>query len=239
MTSRTSLRLSPIFAAALALVTGAAPMHAQGGSDAADRLRQVLPADVAAHVLERVSAARADGLPADALVQRALKFAAKGVDPQAIDRAIGEQADRLASARGALAASGRGDTPDDIEAAAEAMRQGIDGATVSALARSAPSGRSLAVPLYVLGALGARGVPAADALAQVKQMLDAHASDAELESLPARAGDAAGSPGAVGRGVSAARRGGAANAPGGRPPVGVPANAGGGRHGHPGRPGHP
>lgn len=232
-------RLSPALAVALALVTGAASVSAQGSSDAADRLRQVLPADVAAHVLARVSAARADGLPAEALVQRALKFAAKGVPPEDIDRAVGEQADRLASARGALAAAGRATTPDDVEAAAEAMRQGIDGATVSALARGAPSGRSLAVPLYVLGALGARGVPAADALARVKQMLDARASDAELESLPARAGDAARSPGAVGRDVSAARRGGATNAPGGRPPAGVPTNAGGGEHGHSGRPGRP
>ncbi|HEX6535164.1 MAG TPA: hypothetical protein VF041_11225 [Gemmatimonadaceae bacterium] len=225
--------------AALAVACGIAPAAAQSTSTATARLREVLPPDVAAHVLARVDSARAAGLPAEALAQRALKFAAKGVPAQAIDRAIAEQADRLTGARAALAASGRAPTDDEIEAGAEAMRQGVDGGAVRALATSAPSGRSLAVPLYVIGALEARGLPASEALARVQRMLAARASDAELESLPAQAAGAAQSPGAIGREVSAARRAGAANSAGGGPPAGVPANAGGKGRGHAGRPGHP
>jgi hypothetical protein len=60
------------------------------------------------------------------------------------------------------------------------MRMGVDGATVSELARSGPSGRGLAVPLLVIGALAERGLPSDDALAAVRDRLAARADDAEL-----------------------------------------------------------
>ena len=44
--------------------------------DPSARLRQVLPADVAQRVLARIAEARARQLPAEALENRALKFAA-------------------------------------------------------------------------------------------------------------------------------------------------------------------
>jgi hypothetical protein len=215
--------------------------------DPSDRLREVLPADVAARVLERIADARARELPAHALEQRALKFAARGIAAADIERSVVEQAERMAAARAALE-SARGQKPsdDEVEAGAEAIRQGVDASGVSELAKSAPSGRSLAVPLYVLGNLAASGMPAADALQRVRDRLAARATDAEMEKLPAQAADAVNGhrPADVGRDLPATRSKGASAAAG--PPRGVPANGGAaarptpaGRPQHPGRPNRP
>jgi hypothetical protein len=101
---------------------------------------------------------------------------------------------------------------------------GVDGSKVSELARKAPSGRSLAVPLHVLGSLAYNGVPVDEALKSLNDRLEARASDAELEKLPAQA--IAGKnrkPAVVGRELAATKRPGTAG-----PPTGVPANGGSG-----------
>jgi hypothetical protein len=174
-----------------ALLLFATVIVAQGSSaqvparDPSTRLREVLPADVAQRVLARIADARARQLPAAALENRALKFAAKGVAPQDIERSINEHAQRMESARAALS-SARGSTPagDEIEAGAEAMRKGVDGASVALLAKSAPQDRSLAVPLFVIGSLTDRGLPSDQALERVLARLNARASDADLERMP-------------------------------------------------------
>lgn len=238
-----------------AILVLAVPLAAQTPAhDPSTRLREVLPADVAERVLARIADARSHELPADALEQRALKFAAKGVAPDAIERAVSEQADRMAAANSALEeARGQKPSSDEVEAGAEAMRQGIDGAGLSALARSAPSGRSLAVPLYVLGSLSARGLPSDEALDRVRSRLAARATDAELEDLPeqAAAAERGNRPASVGRDLAATKgKGGSAAAgsgtPTGGPPAGVPANGGAGARptppttpGRPSTPGRP
>jgi hypothetical protein len=174
-----------------ALLLVATVLVAQGSSaqtpakDPSTRLREVLPADVAQRVLARIADARARQLPAAALENRALKFAAKGVDPKDIERSVNEQAQRMESARSALS-NGRGSKPagDEIEAGAEAMRKGVDGASVASFAKSAPRDRSLAVPLFVIGSLADHGLPVDQALKQVLARLEARASDADLERLP-------------------------------------------------------
>jgi hypothetical protein len=201
--------------------------------DPATRLREVLPADVAQRVLARIADARAHNLPADALENRALKFAAKGVDPQSIERSVNEQAARMESARGALAA-GRGKAPgaDEIEAGAEVIRKGVDGSSISLLARSAPSGRSLAVPLFVIGSLTDRGLSSDQALQSVLTRLKARASDADLErmpgDLPSPAGSANGKPqGESGRDLGQSHRPASSGRPANAgPPAGVPGNGG-------------
>jgi hypothetical protein len=195
--------------------------------DPSARLREVLPADVAQRVLARIADARARQLPAEALENRALKFAAKGVDPKNIERSVNEQAARMETARAALA-SGRKSTPagDEIEAGAEAMRKGVDGASVSLLAKSAPSGRSLAVPLFVIGSLTDHGLSSADALQRVLVRLKARASDTDLERMPgelppqAVAGQA-NRPASTGRDFGQSHKPASAG-----PPAGVPGNAG-------------
>lgn len=200
--------------------------------DPTARLQEVLPPNVAQQVLATIAAARAHQLPAQALEQRALKFAAKGVDPDLIAKSISEQVDRMEKAKDEIDnARDKPATGDEIEAGAEALRQGVDGHAVSDLAKSAPSGRSLAVPLFVIGSLVDRGLPSDQALQQVLARLKARASDADLENLPtqALAGQSnrpsnTGRPENVGRpsGVGTA----AGNHPAGGPPAGVPANAG-------------
>ena len=220
-------------------------------NEAAARLREVLPADVAARVLATIAAARSRDLPAQALENRALKFAARGVPPADIERAISEQADRMANGRDLLEqARSRKPTGDEIDATAEALRKGVGGAKISELAKSAPSGRSLAVPLYVIGSLIDRGLPSADALTRVRDRLQARATDSDLEqmagTLPAREppGQAKKS-GDTGRDVAETRHpgssGGSAGngSPGGGPPAGVPANGGKGATPNPHKPAKP
>lgn len=223
-------------AAAAAMVFTAGVASAQTpAKDPSDRLREVLPADVAAHVLATIADARAHNLPAQALQQRALKFAAKGVKPADIQKSVDEQEARMALAKTAIA-KGRGRAADstEIEAGAEAMRQGVDGSKVSELAKRAPSGRSLAVPLYVIGSLTDRGLPSDQALQRVLDRLNARASDSDLQQLPAEAangqshrptstGAAAGNhkPATAGRPTGVRGRPATAG-----PPPGVPANAG-------------
>ena len=185
-------------ASALIFLVFAGSLSAQvPAADPSERLREVLPADVAERVLARIADARARELPAEALENRALKFAARGIAPADVERAIGAHAARMDAARAAFRAGREGAvTGEEIEAGAEAMRQGVDGAAVSELAKSAPSGRSLAVPLYVIGSLVERGLPSDEALARVRDRLLARASDAEIERMPMGVGrDAARGPG--------------------------------------------
>jgi hypothetical protein len=172
--------------AAAAFGTAAAQVPA---ADPSTRLREVLPADVAERVLARIATARARQLPAEALENRALKFAARGVPASDIERSITEHADRMSQAKEAIE-SGRGAIAngDEIDAGADVMRKGVAGADVSALAKSAPSGRSLAVPLFVIGSLIDRGLASDDALDRVNERLKARASDRDLERLPGSAG---------------------------------------------------
>lgn len=227
-----------------ALMALAAPLSAQGTSaDLTARLREVLPAEVADQVIATVSEARSRGLPARALEQRALMLARKGVEPQAIARSVADESRAMGQAKAALARGRSGQTADsEVVAGAGAIRKGVDGAKVSELARSAPSGRSLAVPLFVIGSLVDRGLPSDDALARVLERLNARATDAELSQLPeqatagrARAEAARAAAGA--RRPAGAQGAGAAGGARGGPPASVPPAASGrGRPAGRGRP---
>jgi hypothetical protein len=228
------IRINALILCVAALVTSVARAQTPA-RDPSDRLREVLPADVAARVLATIADARVHNLPAQALAQRALKFAAKGVDPNAIAKSIADQEDRMEHAKNALdKVRDRNAADDEIEAGAEALRKGVTGSDVSELAKSAPSGRSLAVPLFVIGNLVDRGLPSDEALARVLARLQARASDADIASLPNLPEQAAGgqshkptstgrpaTPGSQGLGV-----GPAGSRPAGGPPAGVPANGG-------------
>lgn len=233
-------------AVTLTLIVDAAIAGAQTpANDASARLRQVLPADVAARVLAIIARARTQELPADALENRALKFAARGVPADSIERSVVEHESRMARVREVLRSS-RGTRPadDEIEAAADVMRRGVDGAGIAELAKSAPSGRSLAVPFYVVGSLVDRGMNSAAAIKRIEQRLNARASDRDLEKLPsetpANTSDGDHRPASNGRALGETKHPGNAfgaqngNGSGG-PPAGVPAN--GGAHAKPTPPG--
>jgi hypothetical protein len=217
---------------ALVLLASSAIATAQSSAvDPSTRLAAALPKDVAQHVLALVGAARAENLPADALVNRSLKFAARGVAAPDIARAADEQLARMRSAKEALrTARNAPPTGDEIEAGAEALREGVSGPDVSKLAQSAPSGRSLAVPLYVIGSLVSRGLPSDQALQRVQSKLAARASDADIEASGRDNAVASenhpnqGRGNGVGGGRAAGESGAGAAAHG--PPAGVPGNAG-------------
>ena len=227
LTMRKILNLT--FALTVFASTASSQIAAKDGSS---RLREVLPPDVAQRVIALIADARAQQLPADALENRALKFAAKGVDPKAIERSVGEQAERMAAARNSLA-QGRQSPPagDEIEAGAEAIRKGIDGQAISLLAKNAPAGRSLAVPLFVIGSLTDRGLPSDEALNRVLDRLKARASDADLESMPGQLparippGQAK-KDGATGREFGQGHNPSAGRPASAGPPAGVPGNPG-------------
>ena len=237
------MRKFALLAACMAL---AAPLSAQNSTeDLSARLREVLPADVAERVIATVADARSRGLPARALEQRALMLARKGAEPDAIARSVADHSRAMGEARAALARGRAGRPADqDVAAGAEVIRRGVDGSQISALAKSAPSGRSLAVPLLVIGSLVDRGLPSDAALARVLERMNARATDAELSRIPQQGvagrdrGEAAraGRPGprpppptTVGRGAGGTARG--------RPPANVPPAPGGrGRPSGRGRP---
>jgi hypothetical protein len=138
--------------------------------------------------LATITDARARALPAAALEHRALELAAKGTGPKDIEADVKRQANSFGNAQAALKRGGRTrPAAEETEAAASAMSKGVDGASVTDMAKSAASGRSLAVPLFVLSSLMDRGLSSDKALAQVWADLDARASD---EQMQRRAGPA-------------------------------------------------
>jgi hypothetical protein len=232
-----SFRMRVMSVMAITFIANAGGARAQDAGDPSARLRQVLPAEVAARVLAVIDKARSRGLPADALENRALKFAAKGVDASAIEKSVVEQEERMERVRDVLqSARGRRPSDDEIEAGAEAVRKGIDGARVAALAKNSPADRSLAVPLYVIGSLLDRGLPSDSALRRVQEKLRTRASDRDIEKMavdvPALSnGNGRGRGAEMGRALGGTKHpgGGAGNSNGsgaGGPPAGVPGNGG-------------
>ena len=222
---------------AFSLVFAGSPSAQTQAVDPSDRLKEVLPADVAGRVLNTIAEARARELPTQALANRALKFAARGVNPLDIERSVIAHSIRLEQARGALDIPGQErSNAEELEAGSEALRMGVDAGTLSELAKTAPSGRSLEVPLFVIGSLVDRGLPSDEALRRVLDRLQARATDAELEqlSVQARGGQGA-AKGAQGQAKALSKRpesagGGAGRGSvGGGRPASLPANPGKGK----------
>lgn len=166
-----------------ALVTALAillPAALTAQQDPIERLQEVLPPQVAEQVLQQIEAAQARELPARAMANLALEGVAKGRSAEEVLAALQTLVGEMGRAQQALQNAGRPTAEGDVEAATAAMRMGVDGEAVSALARSQPSGRSMAVPLLVLGGLTERGLPSDEALLAVRDRLEAGLGDAEL-----------------------------------------------------------
>lgn len=164
----------------LILMVMALPLSATAQQSPAERIEAMLPADVATEILGHIEAAEARGLPGTALSNAALESLAKGrIGEETLASVVSIRSD-LGRARAALDDAGRAPGEGEVEAAAAAMRMGVNGGAVSALASSQPSGRSMAVPMLVLGSLTDRGLPSDEALAAVRDGMAAHAHDADL-----------------------------------------------------------
>jgi len=228
-------RLVPILMIALA------PAALGAQQDPVELLPEVLPAELAAQVAERIEAARARALPAQSLANLALEGVAKGRTSTEVLAAVDLLLADLGRADAAFRAAGRAPAPGEVEAATTALRMGVDAETVSALARSAPSGRALAVPLVVLGGLTQRGLASDAALTAVSQRLAARVGDAQLLQDFPGLGVGPGGPGGPPAGVAPNGRGagaGGTSVPSGPPDAnpGRPGGAGGPGNGRGGGP---
>jgi len=143
------------------------------------RLEARVPAPVLAAVRATLDSARAEGLPTGPLEEKVLEGVTKQADPERIATAVRRLASELTSARAAL---GDRATVRELVAGAGALRVGLtEGDLVHV--RAARSGRDPAVALEVATDLITQGVPSDTATRVVLSVLDAGASDADLEQL--------------------------------------------------------
>ena len=149
------------------LALGPRPLRAQD-----PRLDRRLDPETRAAVVALLDSARAAGLPIEPLVDKALEGASKGAAGSRIVAAVRNLA---AGLRAAQAALGPGSTAAELDAAASAIRGGVQGGDLARL-RDAHRRRDLTVPLAVLSDLVARGVPA-DTAARFVMRLAAVAQD--------------------------------------------------------------
>jgi hypothetical protein len=153
-------------------------------ASASGRLKKLLPRVTAERVLDTIAVARAHGLPAAALENRALKYAVRHVASTDIEDAIAADADAMAKSSALLTESARRDpNAGEIDAAAQLLGEGADSTSVAALAKAAAPNRSLEVPLRVSAELVATSATASDALSRVAARLRDGATDSQLEHL--------------------------------------------------------
>ena len=152
---RTLNLMMPALAVACALLLPAAA-RAQGRS-AADRLAGRVSEPLRHELSPLVDSARAEGLPTDALVERALEGASKRASDDRILSAVRRLRTALGASRLALGASA---SPAEVEAGASALQAGASAAVLADIRRERPYQQaSLTVPLSVLADLVVRGVP--------------------------------------------------------------------------------
>jgi hypothetical protein len=165
-------------------VTAAFAAGAARGDTADQRLVGRLDPQTLATVTAFVDSARAESLPAELLVQRALEGSTKGAPPERITAAVGALLGRLRTARASL---GDDASVAELSAGAAAIRAGVAPdvlARLRAAARetkpAAAEQSRLTVGLVVLADLVARGVPPNSASELIVELMDAGVRDADL-----------------------------------------------------------
>jgi hypothetical protein len=129
-----------------------------------------------ATVASVVDSARAAGVPAEPLVNKALEGASKGADGARIAAAVRALAADIGRARAAL---GPAATDPELVAGGAAVRAGVKPAFLQSLRGRYPR-ESLMVPLAVMADLVARGVPADTAAESVVALMREGVRDADL-----------------------------------------------------------
>jgi hypothetical protein len=145
-----------------------------------DRLRGAFDPPTYASLHAVLDSARAAGLPAEPLVDKALEGAAKHASSERIVAVVRDLSARLAGARDALGGYG---TADELSAGTAALRAGIAPNTLADLRRLRHN-EQVTIPLAVAAELVARGVRPDSASAQVLRLAAAGVRDVELAALP-------------------------------------------------------
>ena len=165
--------------AGLVLCLIAAPAAAQDA-----RLKSRLDPATLGAVEQLLDSARAGGLPAEPLVQKALEGRSKQAAPERILAAVRSLLGTLRESRLAL---GQQAQADELVAGANALRAGALPAAVAGMRRQ--RGREITVPLSVFADLVARGISASAATQAVHAMVDQGLGDPEFQKLRARVED--------------------------------------------------
>jgi hypothetical protein len=187
MKSITSLAVGLLCAPA-ALFAQQAAASASAASQANVNIPASYSADAKANIEASFKRAQEKNLPDQSMRQRIAEGKAKAASGAQTAAAVQKTEARLEASQSAMVHAGRtSPSPDEINAGENAMARGATAANVEALAKHAPSDRSLVVAFDVLSTLEAKGTPVDQAVAQITAKLDAHAND---DALVALAGDA-------------------------------------------------
>ncbi|MDB4899257.1 MAG: hypothetical protein JWN53_1065 [Gemmatimonadetes bacterium] len=176
----------------------------QPSSQESEPRRTTLSADGQAKVDANLRAARARHLPEQPIRERVAEGSAKGASEVQIVAASGRALAELQASSDAMARAGR-TTPSGEETTrgAQLLARGYTIGQLEAVARRAPSDRSLVVAFETLASLQARGVSTTRAATQVESTLGARATDAQLHDLAINGGAATQVDGAFGGGRTA------------------------------------
>jgi hypothetical protein len=168
---------------ALLFAVTAAPLSAQ---DVSARLAGRVSPEIAALVRQLATSAAARGLPVDPLVQKAIEGNAKGVPADRVATALRALSAQLGAAAAALQQAGptRPDT-DAIAAGAFALNAGLSEGHVTALAQVSRPPYGVTTTLRVASTLAAMGVPAAETVELLTQVIESGGSTSEVLGLPA------------------------------------------------------
>ncbi len=170
----TDLRLLHRLAVCAALLLCTPRAHAQRSPAA--RLSGRVPPAVQAELIVVIDSAIAFGLPADALVQKALEGATKRAEASRILSAVRTLARELAVARQAI---GTDATDADLVAAASALHAGISPDILRRLRRDRPK-QPLTIALGLVNELIARGVSASQSMGTVLALIERGVRDEAL-----------------------------------------------------------
>lgn len=144
-----------------------------------ERIREAYPAGAVAEIEGILADAEAEGLPSDPLIAKALEGAAKGVPADRVVAALSAYRERLGESRQLI---GPERAAADVVAGADALRRGVPGQTMRALAGEHEG--DLAVPLVVLGDLMDAGVPVDNAYEVVQNALQHRHGPEEMLAIP-------------------------------------------------------
>jgi hypothetical protein len=153
--------------------------------DVTARLGGRVSPEVAALVQQLASAAAARGLPVDPLIQKAIEGSAKGVPADRVATALRALSGQLDAAAAALQQAGAAPDTDAIAAGAFALNAGLREQDVTTLAQVSRPSSSVAATLRVASTLAAMGVPAAEVVELVTQVIASGGGANEVLGLPA------------------------------------------------------
>jgi hypothetical protein len=147
-----------------------------------------LPSELVGDVEAIAADMTAQGMPTGPLADKAIEGWAKHVPPQRIAAVVRQYAARMVQAREAVRAGGVTQPSGHlIQAATQAMAQGIDAGQVRSMVHAAPSPEAAGPGLSVATALAAQGMATEQAVAVVVRAMQRGEPAAQILDMPSLA----------------------------------------------------